>query len=297
MRKEIVNSIYCSTMKKYILLFSLIFVLFSCVKNNPDPAWLEVTEWTLIENVDPQSYTGELTHNFTNAWVFVDDQLIGVFEVPFKIPILMDGAKEVRIYPTILNNGISATKKIYPFVVPHSETVTLVPNETVTINPVTKYYNNTQFWIEDFEGGDKFTEHSSSTASMLKNNDPQYAQWGFYGELNLSDAQDLWIGDSESMSLPQQNSEVYLEIDYYNTNSLDTRLLAYVGTDVTERPNIRLNAQSADDIQWKKIYIELREVVSGSTNATSFKQRLYAKLDTEGTNTKILIDNIKVVHF
>lgn len=283
-------------MKKYVLLFSLVFILFSCVKNNPDPAWLEVTEWTLIQNVDPQSYTGELTHQFTNAWVYVDDELIGVFEVPFKIPILMDGAKEVRLYPAILNNGISATKKIYPFVEAHSEVVNLVPNQVVTINPVTMYANNTQFWIEDFEGGDKFSAHSTSTATLTKNNDPTYSQWGFYGELNLSDNQNLWIGDSESMNLPQQNAEVYLEIDYYNTNSLDTRLLAYVGTDVTERPNIRINPQDESEIKWKKIYIELREIVSGSINATNFKQRLVAQLDSTGTNTRILIDNVKVVY-
>ena len=84
----------------------------ACVKNNPDPSWLEVTAWTLQSNIDLSGDEGELSHNITEAWVLVDDKTIGVFQVPFKIPILKDGMCNIKIYPAIKNNGISATKKI-----------------------------------------------------------------------------------------------------------------------------------------------------------------------------------------
>ena len=97
--------------------FSLILLLSftACVKNNPDPSWLEVTAWTLQSNIDLSGDEGELSHNITEAWVLIDDKVIGVFQVPFKIPILKDGMCNIKIYPAIKNNGISATKKIYPF--------------------------------------------------------------------------------------------------------------------------------------------------------------------------------------
>ena len=133
------------------LLFFTIFILTlsSCVKNNPDPSWLEVNEWTLLQNTNSQYPTGELTHNFTDAWVLVDDKIIGVFEVPFKIPILRSGKVNIKIIPAIRNNGIAATKKIYPFVERYEINTELVQNQTLVLNPTTQYVNVTKFWLED----------------------------------------------------------------------------------------------------------------------------------------------------
>ena len=93
---------------RYILFIGLL--LSACVKNNPDPAWLEVTEWTLEANPALNGEEGQLTHKITDAWVYVDEQLIGIFEVPFKIPILKEGLASIRLYPTIRVNGVAATK-------------------------------------------------------------------------------------------------------------------------------------------------------------------------------------------
>jgi hypothetical protein len=105
---------------RYLLFLGLI--LSACVKNNPDPAWLEVTEWTLEANPSLSGEDGQLTHNITDAWVYVDEQLIGVFEVPFKIPILKEGSASIRLYPTIRVNGIAATKMRNEHMVPFEVT-------------------------------------------------------------------------------------------------------------------------------------------------------------------------------
>ena len=116
---------------KKIILFFVLVSLIACEKNNPDPAWIQVNKWTLVENPDSQYPVGELTQNFTDATVYVDNELIGVFEIPFKIPILKSGVKLIRIYPTIKNNGISVTKKKYPFVEYYEITANLVQNQTL----------------------------------------------------------------------------------------------------------------------------------------------------------------------
>jgi hypothetical protein len=47
----------------------------------------------------------------------------------------------------------------------------------------------------------------------------------------------------------------------------------------------------------KKIYIDLREMISNSPMATYFEQSFQALLDANDSEGTIIIDNIKVVHF
>ena len=118
-------------MKTIFVLFTLFLLFSGCVKNNPDPAWFEINTFTLVNNPSG-NVAGELTQNFTDAWVYVDSKLMGVFELPVKIPVLMEGVKKVQIFPTVRNNGISATKKIYPFTSAYEVEVDLVKNATIT---------------------------------------------------------------------------------------------------------------------------------------------------------------------
>lgn len=284
-------------MKTIIQLIVITVFLTGCMKNNPDPTWLKVNGWTLEDNFDPISDPGELTHNFTDAWVYIDNEFIGVFEVPFKIPVLYSGMRNIKIYPTVLNNGISATKKIYPFCEVYELDVEMIQNDTLELNPVTRYYNETNFWIEDFEGGNKLTDSPTSSATLQKNNDPAISQWGYYGEIQLDATNFEWVSSSESMFLPQQGAEVYMEVDYYNTENLVTGVLAISPTNVVENPNVQMNEQDPSSVKWKKIYIDLKDVVSGSVNAEYFKQSFEAQLGADKTSSYIILDNIKVVHF
>ena len=102
-------------MRLLVQVLVVFILLSSCVKNNPDPSWLEVNEWQLNNNIELSGLEGELTESITNAKVWVNDDLLGIFQVPFRIPVLKSGPCNVRIAPVVINNGISATKKVYPF--------------------------------------------------------------------------------------------------------------------------------------------------------------------------------------
>jgi hypothetical protein len=282
------------------LLFFTIFILTlsSCVKNNPDPSWLEVNEWTLLQNTNSQYPTGELTHNFTDAWVLVDDKIIGVFEVPFKIPILRSGKVNIKIIPAIRNNGIAATKKIYPFVERYEINTELVQNQTLVLNPTTQYVNVTKFWLEDFEDASlKIQDDPNSAASIMKGNVSDILRWGnYYGLINLSPTDSTWVGYTDDMNLPK-GEEVYLEIDYYNTKSLVTGVLAISPSGVFNNTHVMLNAQDPSDVKWKKMYIDLKEIISNSASEAYFKQSFEAQIGYDLTDGFIIFDNIKVVHF
>ena len=272
----------------------------ACVKNNPDPSWLEVTAWTLQSNIDLSGDEGELSHNITEAWVLIDDKVIGVFQVPFKIPILKDGMCNIKIYPAIKNNGISATKKIYPFLEVYEVNQTLTKNQTLTLNPVTKYKSVTQFWIEDFEGVNiSLTDDPNTSLSNYEivNENLQPFNGNLYAKISLNSDDSLWVANTETQLSISKGREAYLEIDYHNTNSLTTGLIYVSPAGVTNNINIRLNAQNPETVVWKKIYIELRELIGASPNSSNFLQSFSCYLDPGQISTEILIDNIKVVYF
>ena len=278
----------------------------SCIKNNPDPVWIEINEWQLQANPNAVVPAGELTESFTDAWVYINNEFVGIFELPCKIPVIYSGSNTIRVYPTILNNGISATKKIYPFVDYFEVTTELVANETVTINPITKYKSNTQFWIEDFEGaGNKIENDDPASLPILETTtDPQVLNPAIngnaFGRLSLTTANDSWVGfskaDGDELYLPK-GQEVYLEIDYHNTNRITTGLLAVSSSGVLDNPNIQMNPQEDATVEWKKIYIDLREIISSSAAGAYFQLSFQTLLDDDETQGEINIDNIKVVYF
>lgn len=287
-------------MKKLLFFAGLILFLSSCVKNNPAPSWIQVNEWTLLANAELSGAEGELSHNFTDAWVYVNDELMGVFEVPFKIPVLKSGNCNIKIYPTIRNNGISATKKIYPFVDAYEINADLVQNEVLTINPVTKYKTGLDFWIEDFEdAAPKFTTDPNSATDMVSGSDANILNWGnFYGIVQLDATDSTWVAYTQNdFTNWPRGGELYLEVDYYNTNDVVTGVIGISASETKNNVNIQMNGQDPGSVKWKKIYIELKEIVGNSPSAEYFKLSLQAGLDPGDANGFIVLDNIKVVHF
>jgi hypothetical protein len=270
------------------------------VKNNPDPSWLRVNDWDLVANVALSGEEGELTEKFTNAKVYVNDELIGIFETPFRIPILSSGESVIRLDPVVINNGISATKKVYPFTNFYQETVTLVQNDTVVISPVTSYKSNANFWIEDFEDINISIENDPNTslANLILSNESLNAFNGnYYGKVMLNETDSTWVAYTlEQLPIPK-GVDSYLEIDYYNTNDVYQGLIYLSPSGIQDNINIRLNAQATESVVWKKMYIELRELVTASPVQSTFLQSFQANLDVDNIDGVICLDNIKVIWF
>lgn len=292
-------------MKYLSILFGSLFILSSCVKNNPEPVWIELNQWTLEVNPAATDDAGQLTQNLTDAWVYVDNKLIGCFELPCTIPVLVSGENiRVQIYPTIRNNGIAATKKIYPFMEPIDVNVDLTAGQTYTPEMKTRYKSNVKFpYIEDFSSPSQIkldeSDDAISTAVFELGSDDNYAlnPGNDYGHIIFTSANTLYEAQStDDLYLPDGGAEVYLEIDYRNSNSLLTGLVQY-GDTYKVHPNVSLNAQDASAWKWKKIYIDLKDIASYATNVDYFKLYFKGLLDDGKSASDIYIDNIKVVHF
>ncbi|NRA12079.1 MAG: hypothetical protein HRT57_09020 [Crocinitomicaceae bacterium] len=294
-------------MKTLLIFLGSLAILSSCVKNNPDPVWLEVNEWVLITNGlgDPE---GMLTENITDAWVYVDNSFIGIFEVPFKIPLLVSGEnKKITLYPTIKNNGISATKKIYPFMEPYEITTDLIQNDTLVITPVTKYYSQTVFHIIDFEAGANtdIIESVNSSASLIQSSDAAVRVASIndatFGRVTLNNSFPNWVARTDFTLVPpfpQLGAEIYLEIDYHSSLDVVTGVVSFYNGEVVENPNVQFNRQDPDSVTvvWRKIYIDMQTIVSGSPLGSDFQVTFESMLPSGLTEGEINIDNIKVVH-
>ncbi|MBU2019534.1 MAG: hypothetical protein KJ941_07805 [Bacteroidetes bacterium] len=282
-----------------IFILSLVLLL-GCVKNNPAPVWLEINPWTLEVNPNASDEAGELSHGFTNVKVFVNDQSIGIFELPIKLPLLdVTGDAKVELFPVVINNGISATKKAYPFMESHIETVNFKQNETSTVNPKTRYFSETTFWIEDFEDAAvKIEVDDNSKAYLLKENQPDKLKYGnFYGSVKLNSTDNLFLALTNGKLLLPKGREVYLEIDYRSTNNLVTGLIELSSSLIKDHINIQMNGQPESTVVWKKIYIDLREIVTATPQAEYYEISFRAPLDEGETEGEIIIDNVKVVHY
>ncbi len=283
---------------KLIIILLLLYFTTSCIKNNTDPSWIYIDNWSIESN--KTNTEGILSHNFTDAYILVDNKIIGYFELPIKIPLLMNGTKKIEIFPVIHDNGIAATKKIYPFCESYVITTNLIQNKTININPKTRYLSTTNFWIEDFEdAGIKINTYSNFPNILGTGDSIPILKYGSrYGVIKLNKKDSSWLGYTNSqLSLPKSGTEIYLEMDYMNSNSLLTGVIAYDFSGSKFNPNILLNSQLMNNIKWKKIYISLKEIVSYSVNANYFEQYFKADLENGKNNSIIYLDNIKLVYF
>src|ERR1035437_8120947 len=162
----------------------LVVTIVSCEIYNPAepiPAYIHINKITLAKNLSgfPNSSTGDegsLSNKITDAWVYIDEQLIGCFELPITFPVLSEGIHQVRIRAGIKINGIAATRAPYPFYNDFTQTITLEKGAKMNLTPSVTYNSNTHFAImESFESVAHTmvkSIHSDTTLQILQSPDP-----------------------------------------------------------------------------------------------------------------------------
>lgn len=285
---------------KLILGLFLVFTLNSCVKNNPIPVYLEINDWTLQANPALNGKEGDLFHGIKHAAVYVGDQIFGYFELPCKIPVLKFGNQRVTISPAIMKNGNMSVKVVYPFTEYYYVDLNLESGQTYQINPVTRYSASTNFaFVEDFESASiKLMTDPSSTASLLQTQHTDAGKSGYKGIINLSQSDTVWLGNSfADLVLPKGGAPVYMEIDYRNTAHVSTGIISINSqNENTINPNVRLNQQTVGEAVWKKMYIDITEIVSYTQDSQYFELYLRTALPAELTSAQVELDNIKIIH-
>ncbi|MCB0397178.1 MAG: hypothetical protein KDD36_11010 [Flavobacteriales bacterium] len=276
-------------------MLAVITFMSACELINPDeqiPTYLRIDQFNLTTN---QASEGSARHKITDAWVYIDDQAIGAFELPARVPVPYSGSHKVTIYPGIKMNGISATRVIYPFFTSYNQTLDLVPAETITLNPTTTYTSFTQFaWMETFDNaGFSLEKTSKSDTTMTKALTADIFEGKGSGRIYLDTGDTLFEAKStDAFKLPKGEA-IFLEMHYKCNHPFVVGLIANGTQLTTQFPVFSFNPTT----EWNKIYINLTQEVGNQNNIIDYNVFIGVSRDgSYAVNPEIFLDNFKLVY-
>ena len=289
-------------------------VILSCSSIDPKipiPSYIHTDSIHLKTTYSTQ---GTASSNITDAWVTVNNQNVGTFEMPSTFPVLYSGPNNTVSFDAVIKiDGISSNRGEYPFYQQSTlNNVTLTPGQKITINPTVNYLPSTIFaWMDDFEGSNQVQSSIISnpydvgdTVLKLDTKPGDAFQGSGCGVVNLApttaNPEVVFEGitaPTTGFALPGAGAPVYLELNYRCNNSFTVGLYAGPSPSTvdlaTPIPVLNINPSS----KWNKIYINLTPGIANVTSATNFVIYFYMTPDIGISAPYLYLDNIKLLHF
>lgn len=283
-----------------ILRFGVAFVLFfsACTFSDNDsytPAYLLLSDPAITVRPDE----GAPVSGIQDAWVIIDGQLLGVFPLPAKVPVIPTG-KEMAIQITagVKENADRNISVEYPFYQPLKTSLTPVAGESYTIDLDYQFKDETYFdFTEGFENSLHLLTYDldGNTESKLTLTSEDKAFGNKAGLVVVDKENDDVEFTNESYFSNNNNKggNVYLEFDYKSEEAI------YVGTQVNTfgAEVLQYKVLLAPSDVWKRAYINLTDEISrpGVVSYRPVFRVLYEK--KQKAFSKAYLDNAKLVHF
>lgn len=283
-----------------LLLFSLNLV--SCRKfegTQTVPAYIHI-ESIKVDSLTDYYTFGANTSKITDAWVYVDDQLLGAFELPSTFPVLKKGPHKVTIYGGIKVDGRSDARDRYPFYQPLVyKNLNLVEDSIVNLSPVLSYYPINDLtniaWMEDFENANTLLPMSDSAigATRISGAEAWHSVNSFWsGKVALPpDTMDFTIATADEFDFHKGTNGVYclLEMDYNCSDTFAVGIQYYMDYYLETLPLVKVTPtdKTHDKPQrWNKIYINIGPYMNKYANASYFKVFITSDLTTSNLTTQ-----------
>ena len=300
----------------FFLLFLVISLLTpSCKKfegGQTVPSYIRIDSLGL--SCDYYTY-GANTCDFTDVWVYVDDNAVGCFELPALVPVLKQGKHRVSIYPGIIRDGVKNYRPKYPFVAAAEyDDIVFEPGGELSLNPVFQYLpdgdNLHVRWVEDFDRGTvkmRPYEDTDDAVPILRVggelawHDPEGVHSTYSGKVTLrSDSLQFCIVDSEMFTdLPTDGAGAcMLEMDYKCSDTISVGLV-YNDYTPTQLTILRLRptcASGEEPVEWKKIYINLGPYLVDYEDSEYFQLFISSWYNRNGGTQYFYFDNLKLLY-
>ncbi len=290
----------------FIFLWGIIFSLLVTGGCRKMKSTQTIPSYLKIDSVYLETYypvEGSESQEITDVWVYVDDQQMGVFQLPALFPVLAKGKHKLEIRPGIKLNGISSTRVPYPFYHPIVyDNFNFVPDSVLNLGNIkTKYYDNTKFaWLEDFEGSFISIQESETSDTTLNQTTPANNPEAFLssnssysGKIVLTQDHPMYWGYTfDAYDLPRDNTPVALELNFKTDTPMVVGVLTSLPGDFKWDDLVYLNKSP----EWNKIYINIAPTTSRYSNAYDFKIYFRAIIGSDADTGNIYIDNIKLLY-
>lgn len=284
-------------MKNFKIYIFVIVLLncFACDVINPDepiPAYIHVKKF----NVSSTAGQGSADSKVTDGFLYINDEFLGVYELPKTIPVLATGTTSIKVDPGIKENGIAATPDIYPFFERYSASLNLEPGEVDTITPTTTYIPEANFaFLENFEIGNTINydaDNDTLNLPVIITNDAYDGR-----SIRFSVDEDnthAEIATQERFQLPTNGNQTFLEIHYKNDAFFEIGLIGYQQNSATPLKSLVITLTPRDT--WNKIYINLTETLIQS-DLFEYQLLFVGNLTPGETQSNFYLDNVKLIHF
>ena len=260
------------------------------------PSYIEITQFNYYENNILNNENAQIT----DAWVTMDGQNLGTFEIPFRIPILNNetdnNLHSFIIYPGIKVNGISATRIKYPYYERFEINTILEKDSIIHITPSTSYTEQTNRYFSQsesqFENGNNILE-----ASLLSDTIPiTQSQVVFQGEkslgIYLEESNNYFhITNAEALNL---SDNTFLELNFKSSIGFNVGLMI-----ISNIPNVSDQKQELIQLyasdEWKKIYLDLTPLINMGNKNSQYKIYFEGFYDSNQVVNAVYLDNLNLV--
>lgn len=282
-------------MRNFFKLLFFLLIVQGCKVIDPvekTPAYLFLSPFEVVDS--SYSFHGSIRHKIKDGWVYINDEYLGAFELPAKIPVLAEGATKIVVSPGIITNGIAGTRSIYPGYRPYATTRNLQPLKTDSLSLKTFYNSYLKFVVlEDFELGNAFEKvFNSDTTFYLDTINPYEGRrslaWNLedsFPTINFQTKSDFVI---EGGGRP-----AFMELDYRCNTPFSIYLDVTNSSGYVPYQFFVVNAKES----WNKLYINLTPAIASIQQNSKIRLRFYSFFQS-GTQTKGWgeIDNVKVFY-
>ncbi len=275
------------------LLIFLFFLFSGCDIINPSedvPAYICIDSITLTQ----PSSAYHTTENISDVWINLDGNKLGVYQLPAQFPVLAQGKHHLMVRAGIKNNGIGASRIIYPFYSFFELDTNFISQQIINITPNFEYQDGLNKWIETFEDpGYKLELTSKSDTTLVRIPDPRDSTEHVGAFYLSSDRPIFQCASTDAFHLSYNGGGIFVELDYMNDQDFVVGLYINKVNQTIETPVIYINAHPDS---FNKIYIDLLYIVSQNPDALDYRIFVGAERVDSLDNPKIYFDNLTLIY-
>ncbi|MFN4080641.1 MAG: hypothetical protein ACK4NS_07045 [Saprospiraceae bacterium] len=263
----------------------------------PQPTYVEIAPFEV------NAPGGAKRHKITEGWLYVNNELLGGYTLPARVPVLASGNQSALVFPGVKVNGISNTPGIYPFLERYETTLNFSGDNIIPIQPATRYVTNANApWAErgtfDLGSGIGLNNRDSDPGnSFIISSENAFE--GKHLLLRVTEDHPLMEVATEFLTLPTDGGrQIWLELHYANNAPFQLWLIGQRSGVETTRLMYTFNVSE----EWNKIYLNITDFAAVlQQNSYALLFRALLPRNEQGAyaqpNADIRIDNVSIVHF